>query len=205
MVDFNKEQDMVQNTSLLEFPVDILLQILSYLDAQSLIRLSAVSRRLYLLAYDRSLWRNVTLIYPELTSQFQWRNNVTQSLRYFSRLVERTPLRHECLRSFNIFCVRDDEEYIARYEVARDLIALSMDCFINLAIVQFRYVYHLTNESVAISGGNPFMLPPGTSRNDISSMPLPTPITRRQSMFNNQYWFCWLLFLSRRGNWLFRV
>ena len=208
MVDFNKEQDMVQNTSsVLEFPVEVLLQILSHLDAQSLIRLSAVSRRLRILAYDRSLWRNVTLIYPELTSQFQWPEQAIQSLRYFSRLVERTPLRYECLRSFNMSCVRDhdDEEHIARYEVARDLMVLSMDCFINLAIVQFRYVYHLTNESVTISGGNPFLLPPGTSRNDISSMPMPTPITRRQSMSDNQYWFHWLLSCGRRGSWLFSI
>ena len=206
MVDFNKEQDMVQNTSsVLEFPVEILLQILSYLDAQSLIRLSAMSRRLRILAYDRSLWRNVTLIYPMPTIQCQYRDYFTHLLIYFSRLIERTPLRYECLRSVSIFCVRYEQEYIATYEVARDLMFLTRNISINVDLVYFRYVYHMITGSLTTSGGHPYLLHPDTSRNDLFAITMPTPDDRYSSMVNNQYLFGLLRLCHWQFVWLLSV
>ena len=50
---FDGGQAIIQNLKgLLQFPDEILLQILSHLDAWSLVCVSTVSLRLYLLAYD---------------------------------------------------------------------------------------------------------------------------------------------------------
>ena len=64
---------------------------------------------------------------------------------------------------------------------------------------------HLTTESDTTSGGHPYLLAPGTSRNEIAAITMPTPVARREPIGNNQNWIGGLLYHGRRGVWLFRV
>ena len=206
MDNVNRRQAVIPNLKgLLQFPDEILLQILLNLDAWSLVRVSAVSQRLHSLAYNRSLWRHVTCIYRTPAVNFQWEAHIWRTLRLYSRLVEQTPLRHECLRSFSILFSYRGNSHIGRYEVAKDLMVLTTFSVINLALAQFRYAYHLTTDSFTTSGGLPCLLPPGTTSNEISSMSMPTLVDRLRSTFKNRYWFGVLLTLERRGDWLFSV
>ena len=86
---------------------------------------------------------------------FQW----TADIRLLSRLVEQTPLRYECLRSFYVVFTFRGIKLTGGYEVASDLIVLASHAVEYVAVAQFCYVYHLTTGSVSTSGGLPCLVP----------------------------------------------
>ena len=183
MDDVNRERGTIGNaTTFLQLPSEIRNRILSHLDARSLIRLSCVSHGLRRLAFDPSLWRHVTCVHYDTPNNLQpspsW---VVAPLRMFSRLVERTPLRHECLQSFSIVYVDEDQVHTGRYEVARDLIEMTNDKVVDLLVLQFRYAYHCTTETAPTSGFLPYFIPAHISRWNILFIPFPNHKERMAS------------------------
>ena len=189
MDDVNRERGTIGNaTTFLQLPSEIRNRILSHLDARSLIRLSCVSHGLRRLAFEPSLWRHVTWIHYDTPNNLQpspsW---VVAPLRMFSRLVERTPLRHECLQSFSIVYIDEDQVHTGRYEVARDLIEMTNDKVVNLLVLQFRYVYHCTTETAPASDLIPFFIPVHIGRHIIPFIPFPNLDERVDSFARTGY------------------
>ena len=104
MVNEGKDEKLLDKSiKFVEFPNEILLNILSFLEIVNLIKFSQTSKRIRVICYDKSLWQKIYLCKKRVTTEFlqkvinygsKWLNVNEAKLIGTLRLENKSQLNH---------------------------------------------------------------------------------------------------------------